>query len=100
MSDTKSPNKGDKRKKDKPFKKKKKEDLKCLLCDGPHFVHKCPKKKALYAMKKTSSKKGSEGNSFESEEGGQLKSLQLLGAISKKNAKMEEPSRWKSNGAL
>ncbi|CAL5339529.1 unnamed protein product [Camellia sinensis] len=72
--------------------KKKREgkgQLECFLCNGPHLVRNCSKKKALSAMKKKVAK-GSDSESA-SEKEAQLGSVQLLGSITKKNGKMEAP---------
>ncbi|GMP84440.1 hypothetical protein CsSME_00037971 [Camellia sinensis var. sinensis] len=62
--------------------------LECFLCNGPHLVRNCPKK-TLSAMKKKAAK-GSDSESTSDREA-QLGSIQLLGSVSKKNEKMQEP---------
>lgn len=82
------------RNKDKSFKKDKRKDMTFFLCNEPHLVSNFLKRKALSAMMKISSKKGSvKGSSSKSEVEGHLSSLQLLKVVSKKNVKMEESSR-------
>lgn len=67
VSDTEFSKGGDKTKKDNPFMKKKKNDIKCFYYNGPHMMHTCPKRKALSTIKKISSKKESEmGSSSDS----------------------------------
>ena len=52
-------------------------NVKCFLCDGPHYIKDCPAKRAISAITVTSQAEGSEAN----KDGALMGSLQLLNVI-------------------
>ncbi|GMP87581.1 hypothetical protein CsSME_00039896 [Camellia sinensis var. sinensis] len=64
--------------------------LECYLCNGPHMVRNCPKKKKqLSAIERKGKKEARDSESEDpSEKVAQLESIQLLGSISQKSGEM------------
>ena len=56
-------------------------NVKCFLCDGPHYIKDCPARRAISAMTVTPNPPQAEGNKDDGNSGAHMGSLQLLNVI-------------------